>query len=224
MASSLDTNSHRISQLFERERDVENSVITNNPYPARYKRASTGHGGMEMPDNSNPKLKHALFFHHNKNQAPPVHAKAGRQNPLAYRNTTYLRGRNKETLLSWTIFGERRKRRRRRNAIGAKERRTEPPSFARNADAEYLLGKAMYDWLQEYVIGQRYVNHDILWVPSGYHQKIIIIKVGILTCPSSIACFWPNTYLYLHDMCFILSDSICHGSATSSFRNHLWSA
>jgi hypothetical protein len=43
----------------------------------------------------------------------------------------------------------------------------------------------------------------------------------VYTGPSPISCSWPNTYLYLHHMCFVLSELKCYGSATSSSTNHL---
>jgi len=39
-----------------------------------------------------------------------------------------------------------------------------------------------------------------------------------------IDCLRLNIYLYVHHVCFILSDLKCYGSAISSFINHLWSA
>jgi len=61
-----------------------------------------------MPDNSNPKMKHALFFHRNKKiKLPPVQAKAGQTyNLLAGEET-------KKLFFPEQIFGERRQRRRR---------------------------------------------------------------------------------------------------------------
>jgi len=42
--------------------------------------------------------------------------------------------------------------------------------------------------------------------------------------PSLMVCLWLNIYLYLHHMCFNLSDLKCYGSSASCSRNHLWSA
>jgi hypothetical protein len=61
-------------------------------------------------------------------------------------------------------------------------------------------------------------------VPSVFHLPTAKpTKLGWIH-QSSIACLWPNIYLYLHHMCFILIDLKCHGSTTWRSRIHLLSA
>jgi hypothetical protein len=48
--------------------------------------------------------------------------------------------------------------------------------------------------------------------------------LACVNLPLPITTVSPITSLDLHHLCFISSDLKCYGSATSSFRNHLWSA
>jgi hypothetical protein len=79
-----------------------------------------------------------------------------------------------------------------------------------------------------------YIIHNPLWIlescfgGKNIHLFNLFSKISLhwlgWTDPSLITCLWSNTYLYFHHMCFILSDLRCYGSATSSSRNHVWSA
>jgi hypothetical protein len=160
MASSLHTNSHRISQLFERERDVENSVITNNPYRSLQAHIHTGHGGMDMPDNSNPKMKHALYFHRNKNQAPTSTRKSRQTEPVGGQTYNFLAGKKQRNSSFLNNFWREKKETTTTTTTttecdwseGPNDR---TPSFVRNADASTYWGRRCTIGYKKYVIGQR---------------------------------------------------------------------
>ncbi len=83
---------------------------------------------MDMPDNSNPKMKHALFFHRNKKSSSHQY----KQKPD--KHTTYLRGKKQRNSSFLSKFLAREDRGDdERNAIGTKDR---TPSFARNPVGE----------------------------------------------------------------------------------------
>jgi hypothetical protein len=66
-----------------------------------------------------------------------------------------------------------------------------------------------------------FLSMNMNWGLKNNNKKIMMQR---RLAPSPIVCLWLSTYLYLHHMCFILSDLKCYESTTSSFRNHLWSA
>ncbi len=86
-----------------------------------------------------------------------------------------------------------------------------------------------YPCLGKDLISYLYIKISIfLILPNIMWLDLIILSFEDQDIISNIMIFdillWPNTYLYLHHMCFILSDLQCYGSSTSSSRNHLWSA
>jgi hypothetical protein len=97
-----------------------------------------------MPDNSNPKMKHALYFHRNKNQAPTSIRKSRQTEPVGGQTYNLLAGKKQRNSSFLNNFWREKKETTTTTTTecdwseGAKDR---TPSFVRNADASTYWGR-----------------------------------------------------------------------------------
>jgi hypothetical protein len=97
---------------------------------------------MDMPDNSNPKMKQALFFHRNKNQAPTKYTQKPADRTRWLTNIQLTYGEETKKLFFHEHFL-------------AREERGDDDGMRETQTRSSYRGRRCTIWLQEYVIGQR---------------------------------------------------------------------
>jgi hypothetical protein len=139
---------------------------------------------MDMPDNSNPKMKHALFFHRKKNQAPTSTSKSRQTEPVRGQTYNLLTGKKQRNSSFLNNFWREKKEATTTECDWSEGEKERTPSFARNADASSYWGSRCTIGYRNTLSGREPAYHaDVCFGQSICHGQGRKQNYGQLMCP-----------------------------------------